>query len=89
MAEMGPAFRRFVVAEGGAVGGAEIEFTDIGGLIGTLLFGAAGGADEEPKYGGTLTYMIPGGRAAELDARIVRRKRMATIHSPQTSSTAS
>jgi len=39
--------------------GAEIEFTDIGGLIGHTLFGAAGGADEEPKYGGTLTYMIP------------------------------
>jgi hypothetical protein len=33
--------------------------------LGAVLFVAQAGAGETPKYGGTLTYMISGGRAAE------------------------
>src|ERR1700719_4501750 len=46
------------------------------GMMASLTFAAA---DEEPKYGGTLTYMIPADAPPSFDAH--REETYATIHS--------
>src|SRR5215472_3710525 len=55
----------------------------IAAIVWTTLMAAAlsgpAAADEEPKYGGTLTYMIPADALPSFDAH--REETYATIHS--------
>src|SRR5260370_5572334 len=47
--------------------------------LGAVLFVAQAGAGEAPKYGGTLTYMIPADAPPSLDGH--RETTYATVHS--------
>ena len=48
-------------------------------FIGVMASATLAVADEEPKYGGTLTYMIPADAPPSFDAH--REETYATIHS--------
>src|SRR5438270_1911184 len=48
-------------------------------LLGTTTFAASGLADDEPKHGGTLTYMIPADAPPSFDGH--RESTYATVHS--------
>ena len=48
-------------------------------MLGPAMFAASGFADEEPKHGGTLTYMIPADAPPSFDGH--RESTYATVHS--------
>src|SRR5260370_36677137 len=48
-------------------------------MMGMVLFVSSAAAEEEPRRGGTLTYMIPAGAPPTFDAH--REETYATIHS--------
>src|SRR6185437_4845238 len=58
----------------------DIRLKGAEGLVaGVLLLGAPAAADETPKYGGTLTYLIPADSPPSFDGQ--REETYATIHS--------
>ena len=56
-----------------------IRSATVAAILGAAAFAGPAVADEEPKYGGTLTYMIPADAPPSFDAH--REVTYATIHS--------
>src|SRR5262252_3564915 len=59
-------------------GTVKLKTTAVAALIGVSASATFAVADEEPKYGGTLTYMIPADSPPSFDAH--REETYATIH---------
>src|SRR5262252_430989 len=60
-------------------GTVKLKTTAVAALIGVSASATFAVADEEPKYGGTLTYLIPADAPPTFDAH--REQTYATIHS--------
>src|SRR5271163_3545522 len=57
----------------------ELKNTTLAAMLGAMALAAPAAADETPRYGGTLTYMIPADAPPSFDAH--REATYATIHS--------
>ncbi|MBV8334894.1 MAG: hypothetical protein JO358_05495, partial [Alphaproteobacteria bacterium] len=57
----------------------KVKAAVVAGFIGVMAPATLAPADEEPKRGGTLTYMIPADAPPSFDAH--REETYATIHS--------
>jgi hypothetical protein len=60
-------------------GTVKLKTAAVAAFIGVMTSALLVAADEEPKYGGTLTYMIPADAPPSFDAH--REETYATIHS--------
>src|ERR1700757_2490835 len=60
-------------------GTVKLKTAAVAAFVGVIASATPSAADEEPKYGGTLPYMIPAAAPPSLDAH--REETYATIHS--------
>src|ERR1700745_1188353 len=60
-------------------GKGNLKTAEVAAFVGVIASATPSAADEEPKYGGTLTYMIPADAPPSFDAH--REETYATIHS--------